>query len=357
MAIKHGGRGFGHTSRWLRSVGGASAYPATVVARSLQSVWDLSVNTGPRYPATNVATNNAGTSSALPAGASYRTTSGQREVVVTGDGVDLSRWEFRIPVTNKGGVASPNIFNDSRFLASEINAVAARYRNFYNGYDQNAGTLHGGARAVCDYCLFDYAAGPVNSIAVSAQIQNGMWLASDNFNYTSELTITRSRILNAQGAHIISYAATTLDDNYCGGFGMHPTDSNVHSEVIWIAAGVNRIRGNRMDASAASEVRLPNTWTGYSYATARYGPMDVTMTGNIGHGGGSLGGVATQWGVHPTNPGTLGAIICHSNIFEPRAGDVPFALTNMAGGDFDELRDNFDFVSGARITTPAEVVP
>lgn len=329
-------------------------YPATVIARAMQAVWDKEVTTGPRYPATNVATNSAGTSSALPAGASYRTTSGQREVIVTGDGVDLSRWEFRIPLTNKGGVTSPNIFNDARFLGSEIN-LGPRYRNFYNGYDQNAGTLHGGARAVCNYCLFDYAAGPINSIGLSAQIQNGMWLDAGNTNYTSELTITNSKILNAQAAHLISYAATTLDDNYLGGFGMHPTDSNIHSEAVWIAAGVHFIRRNRMDASAAASVRLPNTWTGYTYANARYGPMSVTKTNNICHGGGSLGGVALQWGVHPTNPGTLGDIICHSNILEPRAGDVHHALTNMAGSDFDELRDNFDFISGARITTPAEV--
>lgn len=356
MAIKHGGRGFGHSSRWLKSVDGASAYPATVAARSLQSVWDLSGNTGPRYSATNVATNSAGTSSALPTGASYRTTSGQREVVITGDGVDLSRWEFRIPVTNKGGVTSPTIFNDARFLASEIN-LGPRYRNLYNGYDQNAGTLHGGARAVCNYCLFDYAAGPINSIGLSAQIQNGMWLDVANFNYTSELTITNSRIDNAQAAHLISYAATTLDDNYWGGFGMHPTDTNIHSEAVWIAAGVHLIRRNRMDASSAAEVRLANTWTGYTYATARYGPMDVTLTDNIGHGGGSKSGAATQWGVHPTNPGTLGVIKCSNNIWEPKPGSQSFVLTNFAGSDFDELFDNFDFVSGNRITSPAEVTP
>lgn len=329
-------------------------YPATVIARAMQAIWDKEVTTGPRFAATNVATNNAGTSSALPAGASYRTSSGQREVVVTGDGVDLSRWEFRIPVVNKGGAASPTILDDARFLASEID-LGPRYRNLYNGYDQNAGTLHPDARAVGDYCLFDYAAGPVNSQGLSAQIQNGMWLDAETFNYTSQLSITNSKITNSQAAHLISYGATTLDDNYFGGFGMHPTDTSIHSEAVWIAAGVNLIRRNRMDAGPAAAVRLPNTWTGYTYANARYGPMSVTMTENICHGAGSLGGVATQWGVHVTNPGTLGSIICHSNIFEPRAGDVPFALTNFVGADFDELRDNFDFVSGARITTPAEV--
>jgi hypothetical protein len=92
-----------------------------------------------------VATNSAGTSSTLPAGASYRTTGSQRQVVITGDGVDLSRWEFRIPVYNNGGAASPTIFNHSRFLGSEILAGAARYRNLYNGYDQNAEARRDGA--------------------------------------------------------------------------------------------------------------------------------------------------------------------------------------------------------------------
>lgn len=330
-------------------------YPATVIARAMQSVWDTEVTAGPTQSVLHVAANSVGTSSALPAGAAYANNGEQRFVRVTGDGVDLSRWEFRIPVINNGGAASPTLFNHARFLASEILPAATRYRNLWNGYDQIAGTLHPGARAVCDYCLFDYAAGPVNSIALSAQIQNGMYLDGSNTNFTSELTIKRSKVNNAQAAHLISYAGTTLDDNYFGGFGMHPTDSNVHSEAVWIAAGVHLIRRNRMDASPAAAVRLPNTWTGYTYANARYGPMSVTKTHNICHGAGSLGGVALQWGVHPTNPGTLGDIICHSNILEPRAGDVHHALTNMLGGDFDELRDNFDFVSGARITTPAEV--
>lgn len=338
----------------------APSYPAIVVERDKQAVWDLRTSgTGPRTPLTS-ATTSSNTGSALPAGCTYVNNTHWTVHVPVGVTATFNNWLFTLPVIVRGAAT----FNDCRFTATHI---FSDLPVLSLGYDQLGGGLTDGASITTNYCAFDYDGGVANGASPSALVQLGAYLGSgagQNSTVATTYTGSHNSYRRSVAAGVKQSGPTwTENESFFGGFGYInqdglPVEDRVHSEAYFSEYGSRSLTNCMHDASESDAIRSLGTWTAIAMNGARNAGkvLNVHDHGNI-YTGIASDGFYTITGYSNDGAGALGNFRLYDNIIEKGTANW-FDFDAVSGYPLiDELYDNFDFDTGDRILQVAEKLP
>lgn len=246
-------------------------YPASVIAKELQAVWDLRTATRPSSPTTKTVGVDA-----LPAGVSIGTLLGYPALIVTA-AASLTGWDARgytFSIQTNAAVT----LSGCKIKADPNSGLSAIYSGTASGHTPNL-TLSN-----------NYIDGATNlppTASTTTPHPPGNLISA-----AGTLTLTGNTIVNASGA-VFNWdgpGVCTVTGNYFGGYGLKAfsssnPDLNSHAEVGNLAGGTIVWSGNLIDCDdndeAANAIGAATTQTGLFLWQPRFPPLSITMSGNI----------------------------------------------------------------------------